>query len=229
MALAALVVSLLPACHGTKQTSGELPGPLMHIPRSGAERSYSQRRVAEAPVRRGPLAGGYDGGIPAAWQPKAPARAWDAIVIHHSASPSGSAAAFNQAHLARGWDGLGYHFVIGNGNGSPDGAVEVGFRWTQQRWGAHCKTPSNHYNDYGIGICLVGNFNETTPTMAQMASLQRLVSYLANEYRIPPSQVLGHREVAGTHTECPGANFNMPRFRAALGQKAFLAAGTSPW
>ena len=39
----------------------------------------------------------------------------------------------------RGWESAGYHFVIGNGTGSPDGSIEVGPRWLAQEAGAHCR------------------------------------------------------------------------------------------
>ena len=67
-------------------------------------------------------------------------RRWRYIVVHHSAGPTGSAAVFHRWHLKRGWRGLGYHFVIGNGTGSRDGEVEVGFRWRDQIDGADRKS-----------------------------------------------------------------------------------------
>lgn len=58
------------------------------------------------------------------------------IVIHHSATDIGSAASFDRRHrLINHWDELGYHFVIGNGSGSGDGAIEIGTRWYKQKWG----------------------------------------------------------------------------------------------
>jgi 5-methylcytosine-specific restriction endonuclease McrA len=36
---------------------------------------------------------------------------------------------FDRSHRDKGWDELGYHFVIGNGTSSGDGVVEVGTRW----------------------------------------------------------------------------------------------------
>ncbi len=145
-------------------------------------------------------------GIPAEWTPKALARPWRWIVIHHSATDSGSAATFDTWHRARGWDELGYHFVINNGRGGTDGAIEVGPRWRKQKWGAHCKTPSNRYNDYGIGICLVGDFNKARPTAAQLKSLRKLVTFLSDCYHIHPASILGHRDAPGTNTACPGTS-----------------------
>jgi len=123
--------------------------------------------------------------------------------VHHSATSTGSAAVFDRSHRARGWDELGYHFVIGNGTTTPDGFVEVGNRWTKQKHGAHCKTPNNYYNDHGIGICLVGDFTSGRPTRAQMESLAKLVRFLCRECRISPSQVVGHSQVT-QRTACPG-------------------------
>jgi N-acetyl-anhydromuramyl-L-alanine amidase AmpD len=136
-------------------------------------------------------------------------RQWRYIVVHHSASPTGSAAEFDVEHRDRGWDGLGYHFVIDNGHGGPDGRVEVGERWRVQKWGAHTgKTPGNEYNYHGIGICLVGDFTHHMPTANQLASLRRLVSYLMAKYEIPAQNVVGHCDGPGTSTECPGRMFH---------------------
>ncbi len=127
-------------------------------------------------------------------------------MIHHSATDIGSAASFDRWHrLINHWDELGYHFVIGNGSGSGDGAIEIGTRWYKQKWGAHCgHTPNNEYNEFGIGICLVGNFNRQMPSQAQLDSLRRLTVYLAHKFQIPPQRIIGHRQAPGANTECPG-------------------------
>lgn len=132
-------------------------------------------------------------------------RDWKYIVIHHSASPSGSAVKFDKYHREkRGWEnGLGYHFVIGNGIGSGDGQIEIGGRWINQIDGAHAGV--QEYNHHGIGICLVGNFNDSYPTAAQMASLSILVEYLQRRCRIPSENIIMHRHIR--ETECPGRNF----------------------
>jgi len=135
-------------------------------------------------------------------------RLWRYIVIHHSATDRGNAASFDQSHRARGWDELGYHFVIDNGVGGPDGRIEVGSRWTKQKWGAHTGgTPNNEYNNHGIGICLVGDFSGHMPSRAQLASLERLVRQLAGKYRIDPDNIIGHRDGPNAATDCPGTVF----------------------
>jgi len=99
-------------------------------------------------------------------------------VVHHSATATGGAVAFDKYHReVNGWDELGYDFVIGNGTDTPDGYVEVGSRWRKQKTGAHCKTADNYFNEHGIGICLVGDFTRTSPTPRQMASLVRLTRF----------------------------------------------------
>ena len=145
----------------------------------------------------------------AAWEPQATERPWRWIVIHHSATDAGSAAAFDNFHRnGRHWDELGYHFVIGNGGGAGDGAVEVGSRWPKQKWGAHCCVGDNEeYNYFGIGICLVGNFERYRPSEAQMQSLARLVGYLSARYTIDESHIIGHGSVGDTR--CPGRGFPM--------------------
>ena len=148
---------------------------------------------------------------PAAWKPRVAPRDWKWIVIHHSATPSGSMAFFDKEHKAKGWDGVGYHFVIGNGTNSGNGQVEVGGRWRSQKWGAHAKTADNRYNDYGIGICLVGNFDVEKPTAAQQQSLAKLVAFLEKNYRIPGDRVIGHGETKAT--ECPGRYMNIAQVR----------------
>jgi hypothetical protein len=130
-------------------------------------------------------------------------RTWQYIVVHHSATSSGSASAFHEAHRKRDWDGLGYDFVIGNGNGSPDGRVEVGYRWREQRDGAHAG--DKLMNQRGIGICLVGDFTKSRPTAAQMRALRRLCAFLGDYCGIPPQNLRRHSDFRDT--ACPGPNF----------------------
>lgn len=101
------------------------------------------------------------------------------------------------------WKGIGYHFLIGNGTGMSDGKIEPTFRWKQQMQGAHAG--NDEYNQYGIGICLVGNFQDHRPSTAQLASIKRLVGVLKKEYGLKSSQVVGHRDVKST--ACPGKFF----------------------
>lgn len=140
-------------------------------------------------------------------------KSWKAIVIHHSATDTGNVASIDDYHRRNnGWDGIGYDFLIGNGSGSGNGEVETTFRWTGQKTGAHCKTgASNWANEDAIGICLVGNFDQSRPTSSQMASLMKLVRFLSERYDIPQSRIYGHNTTPGhsTTTSCPGRYFPM--------------------
>lgn len=137
---------------------------------------------------------------------------WKYIVIHHSATDSGNSLFFDKIHHIRGFNrGIGYDFVIDNGTkGKEDGQIEVSPRWIKQIDGAHCNEAG--MNQKGIGICLVGNFMSSRPTSKQMASLVKLVGVLMDYYDIPLSRVLGHGEVPGAATKCPGTNFPWSSF-----------------
>ncbi len=143
------------------------------------------------------------------------ARKWRYIVIHHSATKVGNAAIFGRHHRRLGMkNGLAYHFVIGNGSRSGDGEIEVGGRWTKQLHGGHCGNWS--VNQVGIGICLVGDFQKTYATRKQMESLTLLLKYLVRKYNIPKTRVVGHRDVPGGDTKCPGKNFSLGEVRRRL-------------
>jgi len=126
------------------------------------------------------------------------------IVVHHSATETGNAACFRVLHrVVNGWNDVGYHFVIGNGSLSADGEIENGRVLPFQ--GAH----ATGANEFSAGICLVGNFNHTHPTAAQMKSLGILLRRLAAEYSIVREFVTVHRLVKGSHTQCPGSNLTL--------------------
>ena len=142
-------------------------------------------------------------------QPPKAERAWRFVVLHHSARPTGGYAQLDRDHRERGGlDGCGYHFVIGNGTESPDGTIEVTRRWSEQRGGAHCRDASApSINEYGIGICLVGDLNATGPTPKQVESARLLVAYLQSRYRIDGRHVGTHDAFTSGNTVCPGERF----------------------
>lgn len=131
------------------------------------------------------------------------------IVVHHSATTSGTPEAFARYHVhTLGWPGIGYHYVI-------------------DRKGVTCKchpatTISYHAagaNSYSIGVCLVGNLDAQKPTGQQMAALLALLRQLIGAYGIPDAHVIGHREVPGARKSCPGRNIDMDKIRQLLGRK----------
>lgn len=110
--------------------------------------------------------------------------------------------------------GLAYHFVIDNGNGGPDGKVEVGDRWKEQWPGGH--TANRLMNEIGIGICLVGNFEKSQPTKKQMESVVILAKLLQEQCGIPDRNVILHRHVAQRGTLCPGKKFPWEKLRRMI-------------
>ena len=141
-------------------------------------------------------------------------RPWKYIVIHHSASDKGNATSIGKYHREeRGWvNGLGYDFLIGNGNGSRDGQIEVGSRWNKQIDGAHAGNPE--YNKHGIGICLVGNFDNDYPTNQQISSLLYLINYLQKRCNIHKDNIIMHKTFR--KTVCPGKHFPYNKLLARL-------------
>lgn len=116
---------------------------------------------------------------------------WSKIVVHFSGSMRGSATTLNLAHTRLGIDGLGYHFVIDNGQGGPDGQIEIGFRWRRQLIGAHSVGPnSEEINKQAIGICLIGDSDHAAPSDAQIRELAWLVRQLQQRFEIPAHQVV---------------------------------------
>lgn len=140
-------------------------------------------------------------------------RQWEYIVAHHSGILNGNAAIYDRFHRRqrRMPNGLAYHFVIGNGRDSGNGEIEIGDRWIQQIQGGHVRT--HHVNEVGIGICLVGNFEERRPSAQQIAALTELVHYLKNDLMGGRPQFTVHREVDGNSTLCPGRHFPTAQMR----------------
>jgi N-acetyl-anhydromuramyl-L-alanine amidase AmpD len=141
---------------------------------------------------------------------------WTYIVIHHSATKEGNAQILDRSHRKRGFkQGLGYHFVIDNGTlGRADGQIEVGQRWKLQQVGAHCN--AGGMNQKGIGICLVGDFTTRPISRNQMDALVYLVDLLSQQYNIPQSRIIRHRDVKGKITACPGDRFPWSNFKHRL-------------
>lgn len=143
------------------------------------------------------------------WEPDEAEREWTAIVLHHTAASHGSVESIHEAHLKRKdksgnpWMGIGYHFVIGNGNGMGDGEIQPTFRWREQIHGAHAGI--REYNQSGIGITLIGNFEKEPPTDAQLGAVKNLVAQLKRKYHIPDDRIVGHGKLKAT--ACPGKLF----------------------
>ena len=111
---------------------------------------------------------------------------WKSIYIRQSKTDAGDAAL-----LARPTGFLPDHFVLGNGAGLTDGQIQVGQRWARQA------AATNVDLDHCISICLIGDFDKSTPTALQLQRLQELVQVLQGRCGIAGADV--HLD-ADTHT-----------------------------
>jgi hypothetical protein len=149
------------------------------------------------------------------------------IIIHHSATRDGetfSWGAIRRYHTApppqgRGWVDVGYHVGVEQVGDT----FEAMFGRMLDEEGAHTKELA--MNTLGLGVCLVGNFEEAAPSDAALAKLREVVRWLMRAYEIPPRNVLGHREIGmragfdwqhGQYKSCPGKMFDMQEFRDSL-------------
>lgn len=164
------------------------PGSVSTSPRADAERTSIRQTISDTTE---------------------PLRDWKYVVLHHTATTTGDVDSIDNVHKqrrdskGRPWRGIGYHFVIGNGQGMPDGAVEATFRWTDQLDGAHAGSLA--YNQHGIGICLVGNFEDAPPTPAQLRATYLLMQELGHQFALTEEQILRHGDLKAT--ACPGRLF----------------------
>ncbi len=132
------------------------------------------------------------------------------IVVHCSDSDWGSRKVIDKWHKDRGWDEIGYHFVITNGfteYARPymdinDGVIQRGR--AIDKVGAHVKGK----NKYSVGICLIGKKHFSG---SQMKSLTELIDKLLKKYKLTVKNVYGHYEFDNNKT-CP--NIEMDWFRA---------------
>lgn len=119
-------------------------------------------------------------------------RSTSRIILHHAAASKCSAQQIHSWHLANGWAGIGYHFLV-----RKDGSIYRGR--PEDVVGAHAG--NNNYDS--IGICFEGNFMTETMSEVQKRAGQELVQYLKDKYGI--SKVQKHSDVNATG--CPGTHF----------------------
>lgn len=119
------------------------------------------------------------------------------IILHCSATKEGqsfSASDIRRWHLARGFNDIGYHYVV-----KLDGTIEEGRPLGVI--GAH----TSGQNNGSIGICYIGGLDtngkpKDTRTAQQRIALRRLVSQLRR--RFPNATVHGHDEYANKACPC---------------------------
>lgn len=129
----------------------------------------------------------------------------DTVVLHHSATESGSPKAFADYHVRHNrWPGIGYHFVVG----------QKGEAWQTN----DLTTISYHasgWNARSIGVCLVGNFDKQKLEGQQKNTLLALLAHLKD---MGVKRLVGHRET-GAKKSCPGLNVDMEALREEIGME----------
>lgn len=140
---------------------------------------------------------------------------WTHIMVHHTVTgPEAKVADIDAMHRARGFDCIGYHFLVERGPGD-HGILKAG-RPTS-RSGAHCDVDG--WNSKAIGISVVGTFHPGEPHSERLTTDRPLyqdivgaICHLCNKYGIPADHVLGHRDVK--QTACPGDWFPLVQLKA---------------
>lgn len=125
-------------------------------------------------------------------------RSIDSIIIHCSASPPSmniGASTIRKWHLKRGFNDIGYHYVI-----KQNGHIEVGR--PIDKAGAHAV----NFNKNSIGICYIGGVNEQnecadTRTDSQKFAMFLLCARLCEDYNI--QTIVGHRDLPNVSKCCP--------------------------
>ena len=121
------------------------------------------------------------------------------IIIHCSATPVGrkvSVSTIRKWHLQRGFNDIGYHYVI-----HLDGKISVGR--PIEKVGAHCA----YENRGSIGICYVGGMTKDmkkpkdTRTQAQKDSLIKLMHELIYKYN-KDMTIHGHNQYSNKSCPC---------------------------
>lgn len=120
------------------------------------------------------------------------------IIVHCTATPAGRAVSVKEIdrwHRARGFKGIGYHYVVGL-----DGEIMKGR--SEDETGAHCIG----HNSRSIGVCYVGGLTADgskpadTRTPQQHAALLTLLKQLRERY--PSATIHGHRDFAAKACPC---------------------------
>ena len=119
------------------------------------------------------------------------------LIVHCSAVRPGqrsSAKDIDGWHREKGWNGIGYHYVVRR-----DGSIELGR--PIEEVGAHCVG----HNSHSIGICYEGGLNELgeeadTRTPEQKVALRKLLKELHGQF--PKAMIVGHHDL-NPGKKCP--------------------------
>lgn len=138
--------------------------------------------------------------LPKPWKLRA-AEAFDRVTVHHSGASANYHTERSQvlrdmegvfiSHTRRNYGDIGYHFVVDYA-----GTVWEGRSLAYE--GAHVACQ----NERNVGIMVLGNFEDQTPSTGQITTVSRLLSLLQQRFKIKPHRIFGHRDLG--HSVCPG-------------------------
>lgn len=111
-------------------------------------------------------------------------------IIHCSDSTFGDVKKIREWHQQRGWQDVGYHFIIRR-----DGEIELGRPLNEI--GAHCKGK----NRESIGTCLIGKKRFTEAQFNALKKLNTMLKSIFSEL-----EIYAHNEF-NAHKTCP--NFDV--------------------
>ena len=141
---------------------------------------------------------------------------WNYIIIHHSAGEYGNIEFLQKVHRERQGkdplDAIPYHYIVGNGKGLGIGVVKSDWRRDWNIWGMHVSRHNVDRNFRGLGICLIGNFENHGISDKQYRAVVKLTKELMQKYNISVENISGHGYTRGEQTKCPGKHFPMERF-----------------
>jgi N-acetylmuramoyl-L-alanine amidase len=125
------------------------------------------------------------------------------VVVHHTAGAAPRTLLAEQSEMraiqrlhqnARGWNDIGYNYVI-----APSGRVYEGRGYGIV--GAH----TENHNTGTVGISFMGNYQNAKPSLRSLVAYRLLVRKLkVRGARI--RSVTGHKFMPGQSTACPGEN-----------------------
>ena len=132
----------------------------------------------------------------------------DLLILHHSGTTTCTPDGVHSAHVGNGWAGIGYHYLV-----RKDGTIYRGR--PEDTVGAHAYGANSH----SIGVCFEGNYQvEQTMPAAQLAAGQALVADIKRRWGI--TKVIGHKDVAGSTTDCPGKYFPLVELMSGKAETA---------
>lgn len=121
------------------------------------------------------------------------------LVVHHSASDKHVGREdIRTWHLERGWDDIGYHWLVNQQGQLTEGRAET-------IPGAHARG----LNFRSLGICCIGHYEQECPSEEMIRALVEILTRLCFQYKLGAERIIGHSETANlapeaTRTQCPG-------------------------